>query len=235
MAGLAATNLTNVNISDTFYGVLHAGGESLPSSGQAQIYDGYGNPTALKLGANCNGATICGELSATSLSLTTPILSSILPTVVPSVVGTYSGYLTGISVTTKGIVTSVSTTQTLPLPFKAYANIKYTPAYNYNDQQLTVDFTIVGSNIQQIDWLNRGLYRVRFITPMIDTNYIPIVQNVTYPLSGNYPINGAGGYIRAGENSMIIGFKSTDFFEFACWTDEDDMGENMQACGILVI
>jgi hypothetical protein len=76
MAGIAATNLTNVNASDTFYGLLHAGGQSIPPIGQVQIYDGYGTPTALQLGANCNGATICGTLSATSVTLTQKLSAS---------------------------------------------------------------------------------------------------------------------------------------------------------------
>jgi hypothetical protein len=76
MAGIAATNITNVNISDTFYGLLHAGGQNIPPTGQSQIYDGYGTPTALKLGANCNGATICGPLSATSVSFAQKLSAS---------------------------------------------------------------------------------------------------------------------------------------------------------------
>ena len=80
MAGIAATNITNVNISDTFYGLLHAGGQNIPPTGQSQIYDGYGTPTALKLGANCNGATICGTVTCNTLSaddLSTPYINLI--------------------------------------------------------------------------------------------------------------------------------------------------------------
>lgn len=76
MAGIAATNITNVNISDTFYGLLQAGGQNIPPTGQSQIYDGFGTPTALKLGANCNGATICGPLSATSVSFAQKLSAS---------------------------------------------------------------------------------------------------------------------------------------------------------------
>lgn len=76
MAGTAATNLANVNISETYYGVLHAGGQNLPPSGQAQIYDGYGTPTAIRVGANCNGVTICGPLIADSLTTTSGLSAS---------------------------------------------------------------------------------------------------------------------------------------------------------------
>lgn len=76
MAGKAATNLTNFNINETYYGVLHAGGQNLPATGQAQIFDGYGTNSAIKIGANCNGVTVCGPLSASSLSLATPLSAS---------------------------------------------------------------------------------------------------------------------------------------------------------------
>lgn len=76
MAGTAATNLANVNISETYYGVLHAGGQNLPPTGQAQVYDGYGTRSAIKIGAECNGVTICGPLSAGSLTTTSKLSAS---------------------------------------------------------------------------------------------------------------------------------------------------------------
>jgi hypothetical protein len=68
MPATPATNLETVNISDTYYSLLHSGGVPIPATGQPLIRDGSGTPTALKLGANCNGATICGTLSATTLA-----------------------------------------------------------------------------------------------------------------------------------------------------------------------
>ena len=62
------SNLGPTNISETFNGLLHAFGAPLPlNSTQALIYDGYGTPSALRLGSNCNGATICGVLSCDSI------------------------------------------------------------------------------------------------------------------------------------------------------------------------
>jgi len=62
------SNLGPTNISETFNGLLHAFGSPLPlDSTQARIYDGYGTPSALKLGSNCNGATICGTLSCDNI------------------------------------------------------------------------------------------------------------------------------------------------------------------------
>ena len=238
MPGQVATTLTNVNISDTFYGVLHAGGQPIPATGQAQIYDGNGGVAALKLGVNCNGATICGglsatSLSATSLSLTTPILSSILPNVTPSPAGTYTGYLTSINVTSKGIVTGVSTASTITLPYKAYAAVNFNGTYNStaNQGSSPANFTIADNsyNIAQILWVNTGLYRVTFTTPMTNTNYVPIVQNVSPALSGTLP-----SLIGTVDNVMCIGFKGLNFFEFVCY-DDGAGAQNMIGCGILVI
>jgi len=72
------SNLGPTNISETFNGLLHAFGSPLPlDSTQALIYDGYGTPSALKLGSNCNGATICGTLSCSTLSCENVVSNSI--------------------------------------------------------------------------------------------------------------------------------------------------------------
>jgi hypothetical protein len=80
MPAKPATNLETTNISDTYYGLLHAGGTPVPSKGQARIRDGSGTVTALSLGANCNGATICGTLSATTLAADALNIKTPLPT-----------------------------------------------------------------------------------------------------------------------------------------------------------
>jgi hypothetical protein len=60
-------SLTNTNISTTYLGVLHSNGEQLPTSGQQRMSDGAGNTSAISIGRDCNGVTICGPLSCTSL------------------------------------------------------------------------------------------------------------------------------------------------------------------------
>jgi len=75
---MPATNLETQNISDTYVGLLHASGDPLPATGQALIRDGRGTRSALKLGANCNGATICGTLKADTLDLTNKITTGLL-------------------------------------------------------------------------------------------------------------------------------------------------------------
>lgn len=67
MPGKRSTNIADVDISDTFYGVLHAEGVTLPSEGRQSIYDGGGNESALQLGRAGNGATITGTLSTGDL------------------------------------------------------------------------------------------------------------------------------------------------------------------------
>lgn len=62
--------LTNTNINDTYKGLLHSYGVPLPDVGQVDMYDGVGTKSALKLGAGCNGATVCGTLTCGDLILT---------------------------------------------------------------------------------------------------------------------------------------------------------------------
>lgn len=64
------SSLTNVNISDTYIGVLHASGQQLPSTSRALIYDGYGNPSALSVGVSGNGVEVTGTSKFTMLTAT---------------------------------------------------------------------------------------------------------------------------------------------------------------------
>jgi hypothetical protein len=79
---MASTKLTQTKISDTYGGVLHSNGEALPVSTLVDIYDGVGNKSSLKLGRECNGATICGpvvingSLSANNITTTAKLSAS---------------------------------------------------------------------------------------------------------------------------------------------------------------
>jgi hypothetical protein len=64
---MSTNALTNTTISTTYVGVLHSRGTQLPATGQRDIFDGVGQRSALKLGRGCNGATICGPLSASEI------------------------------------------------------------------------------------------------------------------------------------------------------------------------
>ena len=61
---MASESLTNTNISETYVGVLHAKGEALPASGQEDIYDGFGNKSALSLGRAGQGIDVDGALGS---------------------------------------------------------------------------------------------------------------------------------------------------------------------------
>ena len=71
---MASNALTNTKIKETYVGVLHSKGAVLPSSGQEDIYDGGGNKSSIKIGRACNGVTICGPLSCSSLAIGNPIV-----------------------------------------------------------------------------------------------------------------------------------------------------------------
>jgi hypothetical protein len=65
---MASNTLTNTKISVTYGGVLHSNGMQLPATGLEQVYDGFGNMSSIRIGRNCSGMTVCGPLSATSIS-----------------------------------------------------------------------------------------------------------------------------------------------------------------------
>ena len=59
-----ATDLTNINISDSYKGLIHANGASLPApSIQQPLYDGSGQKSSISLGVAGVGASVSGPLS----------------------------------------------------------------------------------------------------------------------------------------------------------------------------
>lgn len=66
---MALPDLTDQFVADAYMGVLHTSNIPLSGSNLPPVYDGLGNRSSLNLGAYCNGASICGTLSATSLIL----------------------------------------------------------------------------------------------------------------------------------------------------------------------
>lgn len=76
-----AEDLTNINISDSYKGLLHAKGSALPPLAiQQPLYDGSGQVSSLSLGVAGAGASIYGPLSISGQlsagSLTYPVSSS---------------------------------------------------------------------------------------------------------------------------------------------------------------
>jgi hypothetical protein len=65
------SSLSDKYVADTFDGLLHSSGEPLPSTGQADIYDGLGNKSALKLGRDGNGTTLTGPVKLGQLEYPT--------------------------------------------------------------------------------------------------------------------------------------------------------------------
>ncbi len=61
------SSLTDLYISDSYTGLLHAGGSPLPVSGQITMFDGSGQVSALSLGIAGQGASINGTFTTTAL------------------------------------------------------------------------------------------------------------------------------------------------------------------------
>ena len=59
---MASESLTNTNISETYVGVLHAKGAPIPATGKEDVYDGFGNKSALSIGRAGQGIEVDGEL-----------------------------------------------------------------------------------------------------------------------------------------------------------------------------
>lgn len=70
---MASESLTNTNISETYVGVLHAKGEAIPASGLQDVYDGFGNKSALKIGRAGQGIDINGSLGASFINTLYPV------------------------------------------------------------------------------------------------------------------------------------------------------------------
>jgi len=132
---MGTVTLTDKLVKDTYKGVLHAQGESLPSTGTVDVYDGGGQQSSLSLGLSGNGGAISGgfsisrQLSAGELKYTEtdslsgayfPLISDgnksvvfgqmtsrALIDLVPSPAGTYSS-VENITVNSKGLVTNIT-------------------------------------------------------------------------------------------------------------------------------
>ena len=72
------SSLRDANISDTYVGVLHAGGAQLPANDRSTIYDGYGNISALSVGCSGNGISITGQSVFESIAATQTIVDSVV-------------------------------------------------------------------------------------------------------------------------------------------------------------
>lgn len=73
---MAIQSLTNTNISDTYVGVIHAGGAPLSAAGRQLLYDGYGNASALSIGRIGTGASVTGNTVITGNLTNTGIATS---------------------------------------------------------------------------------------------------------------------------------------------------------------
>jgi hypothetical protein len=245
-------------ISETFKGILHSSGTELPTEGQADIYDGNGNKTALKVGRSGKGLTVDSKLTVdlldypteqsptgkgvviqplpNKLSIVEKLPPEYLEDTNPSSAGTYTGYIKKLTVSSKGLVTEVEADnfeqQQIVLPSetfaKAYAECRYILEYQKGNNQGN-NFTIVGHNVSSILWLNKGMYRVTFTNPMNTSNYCVMLTNGVVATS-------VGTITRSGshENSICVGHKEPNFFEFWGWSDEEDSPENISSLNIVV-
>lgn len=90
------SSLTDLYISDSYTGLLHAGGIPLPVSGLITIFDGSGQISALSLGVAGEGAEITGRLTTDNLTVGTLVF--------PSTPGTVGSLVYQATATTLGFI-----------------------------------------------------------------------------------------------------------------------------------
>lgn len=81
-------SLINTNISDTYVGLLHADGQSLPSSGLVTVKDGSGIASSLQIGVSGQGMIITGPVSLDAVvapTIHTNIITSVSGAIAPNV------------------------------------------------------------------------------------------------------------------------------------------------------
>lgn len=240
---MASQTLTDQTVASTYQGVLHANGEALPSAGIATVYDGKGTTSALSLGIQGNGAAIAGglscsgQLTAGDIRYTTtdsisganfPLVSDGNKTAVfgqmtsralidltPNPQGTY-GNVKGISVNSKGLVTSVST----DFGRTAYARfVSKDETCTYTVNQLIITVTKIGHGLTA----GQTVYLKKTTTPssFASTKFIVQTANSTQFTVANtvgLPDASSGSlildlYIKSSENVQSIERMSTGIYK----------------------
>ncbi len=144
------STLEDVFISDSYQGLIHANKVALPATGQALMYDGSGQASSISIALSGGGATITGRLSSNNLTvgnlkfpnvagnnraimvMTTnnqltfvdKLSASYLADLYPNPEATYNG-VQSITVNSKGLVTSVTTTESNQYELQSNENTGY--------------------------------------------------------------------------------------------------------------
>jgi hypothetical protein len=165
------SSLTDLYISDSYTGLLHAGGISLPVTGQITMYDGSGQVSSLSLGIAGQGADITGRLTTDNLTVGTLVYPStpgsvgsflyqenstslgfitedeLFPNIIEA--GTYDR-IKSIQVTDKGFVTDINQWPT----DGSNTTITFTTYFNGAIKQGDITFeNVVPGGIVESDWV----------------------------------------------------------------------------------
>lgn len=182
------SSLRDANISDTYFGVLHAGGTQLPANGRASIYDGYGNISALSVGCSGNGVLVTGHSVFESISATQTILDSVIASdrvTAPNTSKAWAliesnGTITSqynIATVVRNSVGDYTVTFTNPMPTANYG-VNITLSYNNTSDKVIFAYVkswptpTTDTFSFRTDFLNAGTTAARF-----DPNAISITVN----------------------------------------------------------
>lgn len=127
-----------------------------------------------------------------------------------------------------------------PYTAKAFGSILYRPGVDTRGVNQTTHVAASALyNVSSITWKSRGLYTVTFTTPMANTNYVAIAQNspahdpAFTDASGNFRFV-ESPYQDGNESSLFIMNKTVNSFEILCWSDVDNIKENMNGFSFVV-
>ena len=132
------------------------------------------------------------------------------------------GTIVGKNITAETI-TSTNTTNGITAPNTAKA-FGYAKTNNLTASTQTFN-TVTGFNIASVTWRSKGCYRVTFTTPMANDLYAVVLQNA-YMRDQNNPIP-SGNRNDGDENPILLKTKTTTYFEFICWSHENNQIENL--------
>lgn len=165
------SSLTDLYISDSYTGLLHAGGIPLPVTGKITIFDGSGQVSALSLGIAGQGADINGRLTTDNLTVGTlvyPASPGAVGSLLYQATSTSLGFITegdlfpniitegtydrikSIRVTAQGLVTDINQWRT----DGTKTTITFTTYFNGASKQGDITFeNIVPGGEVESDWV----------------------------------------------------------------------------------
>jgi hypothetical protein len=167
-----------------------------------------------------------------------------VPTELP--VGTNGQVLTHNGTTWVGVASS----QYSSAYIKAFGSVKYangdTSGSNHSTgggSQATEMTSSSFHNVVSVTWMERGIYRITLTNAMPNINYTVVSQiapsnNFTFASNDdeNFMDYSSPDYYHNGNENILLTFnKTTTTFDIVCWSDQNNVKENLNGFDFLVL